>query len=69
MALEINKLPEVKRKTALSGSSIYRKIAAGEFPAPIKLSKRSSGWVASEVDSWIEERIKASRSQGFGGIK
>jgi len=65
MALEIIKLSEVKRKTTLSSSSIYRKVAAGEFPSPIKLSERSSGWLQTEVENWIDERVKASRPQSL----
>jgi len=65
MLQQIIKLSEVKRKTTLSSSSIYRKVAAGEFPSPIKLSERSSGWLQTEVENWIDERVKASRPQGL----
>ena len=63
MALQISKLPEVENITALSRSSIYRLVAADEFPKPIKLSSRSSGWIKSEIEEWLEERIKASRKE------
>ncbi|MBM3566603.1 MAG: AlpA family phage regulatory protein, partial [Alphaproteobacteria bacterium] len=29
---------------------------------PIKLGARSVGWLASDVDAWIAERIAESRS-------
>jgi len=64
MAQQILKLTEVKATTALSGSSIYRGAANGTFPKPIKLGERASGWIASEVAQWLEERITSSRSVG-----
>ena len=63
MAQQIIKLPEVKEITALSGSTIYRLISqGGSFPRQIKLSERSSGWIKSEVEQWLEDRITASRN-------
>jgi len=61
---QILKLLEVKRITAQSGSAIYRGAANGTFPKPIKIGKRSSGWLKSEVDQWLQERIEASRNNG-----
>ena len=51
------KIPEVRAKTGLSRSHLYALAQNGEFPKPVKLSERSSAWVESEVDGWIEERI------------
>jgi prophage regulatory protein len=51
------KMPEVRAKTGLSRSHLYALAQNGEFPKPVKLSERSSAWVESEVDGWIEERI------------
>jgi len=62
MAQQIRKLLAVKNTTGLSGSSIYRMASAGTFPKPIKLGERSSGWIASEVDQWLDERIAAART-------
>jgi prophage regulatory protein len=63
MSQQIIKLEKVKSITGLSGSSIYRKASAGTFPKPIKLSERSSGWLAQEVSDWIDGRIVASRNE------
>lgn len=52
------KLPEVTAETTFSSSQIYSLIQKGEFPKPIKLSERSSAWVASEVYEWIELKIQ-----------
>lgn len=56
----IHRLPSVKTLTGLSRSSIYRLIADGKFPKPIKLGERASGWQASTIHKWIEERTAAS---------
>jgi prophage regulatory protein len=59
------KLSVVSAITGLPSSTLYRKVAAGEFPAPIKLGESASGWLLSEVEAWIaarrEERDAAAR--------
>ena len=62
MTQQILKLKELTLITRLSGGSIYRKARQGTFPSPIKLGERSSGWLTSEVDQWLDERIAASRN-------
>ena len=62
MVHTILKLSDLTDKVVrLSSTSIYRLIEAGEFPPPIKLSSRSSGWIASEVNDWVITRIEKSR--------
>lgn len=53
------RLPYVKLHTGLSRSEIYRRIAAGTFPAPVKLGERASAWDSREIDAWIAARIAA----------
>lgn len=62
-ALSLERLPSVKARTGLSRSEIYRRIAAGEFPPPVKLGVRASAWSMFEIDSWIAARI-AARDEG-----
>ncbi|HBL4709374.1 TPA: AlpA family transcriptional regulator [Escherichia coli] len=47
--------------TGLTDKWFYKLIKDGEFPKPIKLG-RSSRWLQSEVEYWLRERVKASRS-------
>lgn len=54
----------VEDRTGLPRSTIYDAIAAGTFPAPIRLGARSVGWLESEVEAWIAQRIAASRRGG-----
>lgn len=46
--------------TGLSDKWFYRLIKDGAFHKPIKLG-RSSRWLKSEVEAWLQERIEASR--------
>lgn len=57
------RLPEVLALCGKSRSSIYAAIKKGEFPAPVKLSTRSSAWIRSEIVAWAESRVKASRAE------
>ena len=54
---QIIKLPDVINLSSLSSASIYRLIKKGEFPKQIKLSERSSGWLLSEVEQWLDDKI------------
>lgn len=57
--LQLVRLPSVKSATGLSRSEIYRRIASGDFPKPIKLGERASAWAEHEVTAWIASRIAA----------
>jgi prophage regulatory protein len=50
------KMSAVSEITGVPASSIYRKVASGQFPAPIKLGESASGWLLSEIEQWIAER-------------
>lgn len=53
------KRPEVRERTSLSDSELYRQIAAGTFPRAIRLTPngRAVAWLESEVEAWIESRL------------
>ena len=55
------RLPEVLARTGLSRSTIYVRLDQGRFPRPVSLGGRAVGWIESEVDEWIRERIDESR--------
>lgn len=57
----ILRLPAVKASTGLSRSTIYLRVAKGTFPKPVSLGERAVGWVESEIQQWLEQRIEASR--------
>ncbi len=51
---KVLRLPEVCQVSGLSRSTIYKKIAEGGFPAPVRLSSRAVGWRLADLDAWIE---------------
>lgn len=54
------KLEEVMYRTGLKTTSIYTLMNQGRFPKNIKLTNDRVGWLESDIDRWIDERIKAS---------
>ncbi|CQH63882.1 helix-turn-helix transcriptional regulator [Yersinia bercovieri] len=46
--------------TKMTDKWFYKLISDGSFPKPIKMG-RSSRWLKSEVESWLNERIAQSR--------
>ncbi len=50
------RLPAVIVKSGLGRDSIYRGGREGWFPKPVKISKRASGWVESEIDAYLAAR-------------
>ena len=61
--MRIISVNEVSKKTTLARSSIYAYAAAGKFPASVRLGAGKVGWVESEVDDWLQERVKNHRTQ------
>jgi prophage regulatory protein len=61
MTTSLLRLPEVKNRTGLSRSTIYLKISLGEFPQNIKLGARCVGWIESDIESWIGQRVAESQ--------
>lgn len=55
--MRLIKLEEVKRKTTLSRTSIYKLVVENMFPKPVTAIGRSRAWVEEEVDDWIRARI------------
>ncbi len=53
------RMPSVVRFTGLGRSTIYRMIAAKEFPGPVKLGPRAVGWRWSDLDTWSDTRPRS----------
>ncbi len=60
-ALTILRRKQVEARTVLSRSTIYDRIKAGTFPAPISLGEKAVGWIESEVNGWLAAQIEKSR--------
>jgi prophage regulatory protein len=57
MSITFLRLPEVKRRTGLSRSTIYEGMANGTFPSNVPLGPQGRGWVDKEIDEWQQARI------------
>ncbi len=56
---KVLRFSQVIQKTGLPKSTVYRLISEGKFPRQFKLSERSSGFLESEVDDWLESRANS----------
>lgn len=55
------RLPHLKQRLGVSGSSIWAWVKAGKFPKPIKLSENCTAWNAEDIEAWAQSRITASQ--------
>lgn len=56
--MKLIRLTQVMECTGLARSTVYKFIAEGDFPKPVKLGVRVAAWVEAEVFAWIEGKIK-----------
>jgi len=43
----------------ISSSTLWRKCKTGEFPKPVKLSKRVTAWRVGDIRNWLTKQSKA----------
>lgn len=54
--------PELDRITGKSRVTRWRWMRDGLFPKPVKIGPNSVGWLASEVEAWLQSRISERNS-------
>ena len=54
------RLPEVLLRVGFSKPQLYKLIAEDQFPRQIKICKRTSVWLESDVSQWMLEQVKRS---------
>ena len=52
---------DVSEITGIPRTTIYYYVSRGEFPRPISLGRKAVGWLAAEVDAWLDARIAARK--------
>lgn len=57
----IIRLKEVLYRTGLSRGGVYARLGKDEFPKSISLGGRAVGFLESDIDDWINERIGATK--------
>ncbi|MFV0492874.1 MAG: helix-turn-helix transcriptional regulator [Pseudorhodobacter sp.] len=48
--------PAVEELTGLSRTTIYKLMNQGEFPRPVKLTKKAVAWPESAITDWLNSR-------------
>jgi prophage regulatory protein len=61
--IHVLRLPQVCKMTGLSRSSVYQMEADRLFPSRVKIGARSVGWIESEVQSWLRQKVESGRSR------
>lgn len=61
--MKLIRLKQVMECTGLARSTVYKFIAEGDFPKPVKLGVRVAAWVESEINDWVNARISQRDSQ------
>ena len=57
MSNRVIKIKDVSYQTSLSKTSIYRHIAEGTFPKPVRLGPQRIAFLEKDVENWILARI------------
>ena len=52
------KLYEVAELLNVCKSQVYNLVKQGYLPKPIKIGKRGSAWLQSDIDSWFKSKIE-----------
>ncbi|CAH2902088.1 MAG: hypothetical protein PCALPYG88_5742 [uncultured Paraburkholderia sp.] len=59
---QVMRMKDVVKKIGLCRATIYSMISRGEFPRPIRIGERATGWRESELEAWLARR-SAEREQ------
>ena len=52
------RMKQVEEKTGVKRSQIYLYMKAGDFPASMKIGPSSVAWLESEINEWIDRKLK-----------
>ncbi|MDW3136307.1 AlpA family transcriptional regulator [Vibrio sp. 1288] len=55
--MRLIRLKEVLHKVGVSKATLYRLIAAGEFPQSINIASRAVAWEESQVDEYLMRKV------------
>lgn len=53
------RLREVRMRVGLGTSTVYRYLAEGKFPRPVRIGGGRVAWVERDIDAWIADRIES----------
>lgn len=67
--IRILKAHEVSTRVALTREYLYVLERRGEFPRRVQITPNRIGWLESEVDDWLKERIARRDSNAVRGVR
>ncbi|BBE51744.1 Phage transcriptional regulator [Ferriphaselus amnicola] len=56
MDMRLLRLSEVLALVRLGKTTLYQLVKDGDFPAPIKISRRATAWRSEDVSNWVKTR-------------
>ena len=57
------KRPDTPAPLPFSAPTLWRKVKAGTFPAPVKLADRVTAWKVGDVRAWIASQCAAQQAK------
>ncbi len=63
------RLPAVRQRIGLSTATIYRRIAEGTFPRPLKVGAQSVAWIEAEIQQWLRTCFVRSRQSNLTTVE
>lgn len=63
MADTLLNIRDVERATSLDHSTVYRLVAKGAFPSPLRIGVRRSAWRDSEITAWQDAQPRGVRTE------
>jgi len=48
------RLPQLEKVVGMKRTTIYKRMAAGTFPRPVRLGANSVAWKSGTVQEWID---------------
>lgn len=61
---QVMRMKDVVKRIGLCRATIYAMINRGEFPRPIRIGERATGWLESELEAWLASRTPAKKPVG-----
>ena len=54
--MKILRRPALLARVGISQATVYRMMSRGEFPRPVRVGQRATGWRTDEVEEWLASR-------------
>ena len=61
MGIRLLRMADMVEKIGVSKGTIYGLMRTQGFPRSFKIGTRATGWLAHEVEAWLERRVEAQQ--------